>query len=63
MEGDWGSKGSLPLRQMTTVPFAIGEEFSSKWAFAPYIGRGHIYDWPNMHAYLNRVRAWLAETL
>ena len=51
------------MRQMTTVPFAIGEEFSSKWAFAPYIGRGHIYDWPNMHAYLNRVRAWLAETL
>lgn len=27
------------LRQMTTVPFAIGEEFSSKWAFAPYIER------------------------
>ncbi len=28
------------LRSMTTVPFAIGEEFSSKWAFAPYIERG-----------------------
>ena len=28
------------LRQMTTVPFAIGEEFSSKWAFAPYVERG-----------------------
>lgn len=25
---------------MTNVPFAIGEEFSSKWAFAPYIERG-----------------------
>jgi galactonate dehydratase len=28
------------LRQMTSVPFAIGEEFSSKWAFVPYIERG-----------------------
>lgn len=28
------------LRTMTTVPFAIGEEFFSKWAFAPYIERG-----------------------
>jgi galactonate dehydratase len=28
------------LRAMTSVPFAIGEEFSSKWAFAPYIERG-----------------------
>jgi galactonate dehydratase len=28
------------LRAMTTVPFAIGEEFSSKWAFLPYIERG-----------------------
>jgi len=28
------------LRQMTDVPFAIGEEFSSKWAFLPYIERG-----------------------
>ncbi|MDQ1301475.1 MAG: uncharacterized protein QG637_1397, partial [Chloroflexota bacterium] len=26
-------------------------------------GRGHIYDWPNTHHYLNLVRAWLAETL
>ena len=25
---------------MTTVPFAIGEEFSSKWAFLPYVERG-----------------------
>jgi len=25
---------------MTDVPFAIGEEFSSKWAFLPYIERG-----------------------
>jgi galactonate dehydratase len=28
------------LRTMTDVPFAIGEEFSSKWAFLPYIERG-----------------------
>lgn len=28
------------LRSVTNVPFAIGEEFSSKWAFAPYIERG-----------------------
>jgi galactonate dehydratase len=28
------------LRQMTGVPFAIGEEFSSKWQFLPYIERG-----------------------
>jgi galactonate dehydratase len=28
------------LRTLTTVPFAIGEEFSSKWQFLPYIERG-----------------------
>jgi galactonate dehydratase len=28
------------LRDMTDVPFAIGEEFSSKWAFLPFIERG-----------------------
>jgi galactonate dehydratase len=28
------------LRKMVDVPFAIGEEFSSKWAFLPYIERG-----------------------
>jgi galactonate dehydratase len=28
------------LRQMTPMPFALGEEFSSKWQFAPYIERG-----------------------
>jgi galactonate dehydratase len=28
------------LRTMTDIPFAIGEEFSSKWAFLPYIERG-----------------------
>jgi galactonate dehydratase len=28
------------LRKMVSVPFAIGEEFSSKWAFLPYIERG-----------------------
>lgn len=25
------------LRRMTSMPFAIGEEFSSKWAFLPFI--------------------------
>jgi galactonate dehydratase len=28
------------LRRMVQVPFALGEEFSSKWAFLPYIERG-----------------------
>jgi galactonate dehydratase len=28
------------LRGMTDVPFAIGEEISSKWGFLPYIERG-----------------------
>jgi galactonate dehydratase len=28
------------LRTMTVVPFAIGEEFASKWQFLPYIERG-----------------------
>jgi galactonate dehydratase len=28
------------LRRMVDVPFAIGEEFSSKWQFLPYIERG-----------------------
>jgi galactonate dehydratase len=28
------------LRRMTEIPFAIGEEFSSKWQFLPYIERG-----------------------
>lgn len=28
------------LRQMVDVPFAIGEEFASKWQFLPYIERG-----------------------
>ena len=28
------------LRTMTDIPFAIGEEFSSKWHFVPYIERG-----------------------
>ncbi len=30
------------LRSMTDVPFAIGEEFSSKWAFLPYIEQGLV---------------------
>jgi galactonate dehydratase len=33
-------KAYRQLRTMTNVPFAIGEEFSSKWAFAPYIEEG-----------------------
>ena len=28
------------LRAMTDVPFAIGEELSSKWAFLPYVEQG-----------------------
>lgn len=28
------------LRKMVDLPFAIGEEFSSKWQFLPYIERG-----------------------
>ncbi len=28
------------LRTMTDVPFAIGEEFASKWQFLPFIERG-----------------------
>ncbi len=32
------------LRKLTTVPFAVGEEFSSKWQFLPYIER-HLTDY------------------
>lgn len=28
------------LRRMVSVPFALGEEFASKWAFLPYIEKG-----------------------
>ena len=28
------------LRQMTPMPFAIGEEFASKWQFLPYVEQG-----------------------
>ena len=28
------------LRKLTDIPFAIGEEFASKWQFMPYIERG-----------------------
>lgn len=31
------------LRKMTQVPFAVGEEFASKWQFLPYIER-HLTD-------------------
>ncbi|HET8522389.1 MAG TPA: mandelate racemase/muconate lactonizing enzyme family protein [Thermomicrobiales bacterium] len=33
-------KAYQQLRTMTPIPFAIGEEFSSKWAFAPFIEEG-----------------------
>ena len=33
-------KAYQQLRTMTAIPFAIGEEFSSKWAFAPFIDEG-----------------------
>ena len=32
------------LRQLTHVPFAVGEEFSSKWQFLPYLER-HLTDY------------------
>jgi galactonate dehydratase len=28
------------LRRLTTIPFAIGEEFASKWEFAPFVEGG-----------------------
>ena len=28
------------LRSMTDMPFAVGEEFASKWAFLPFVERG-----------------------
>ena len=31
------------LRKLTTVPFAVGEEFASKWQFLPFIER-HLTD-------------------
>ena len=35
-------KAYATLRQMTTMPLAIGEEFSSKWAFRPFIEEGLV---------------------
>jgi galactonate dehydratase len=35
-------KAYAQLRTMTPVPFAIGEEFSSKWAFAPFLEEGLV---------------------
>ncbi|GAC1384157.1 MAG: galactonate dehydratase [Herpetosiphon sp.] len=32
------------LRKMTAIPFAVGEEFSSKWQFMPFI-EGHLTDY------------------
>jgi galactonate dehydratase len=37
---DESPKAYAALRSMTDVPFAIGEEFASKWQFAPYIEDG-----------------------
>lgn len=34
------SEAYLALRELTRVPFAIGEEFSSKWEFRPFIDQG-----------------------
>ena len=35
------------LRKMTNIPFAVGEEFSSKWQFLPYIER-HLTDFARL---------------
>lgn len=35
------------LRKLTTVPFAVGEEFASKWQFLPYIER-HLTDFARL---------------
>ena len=35
------------LRKMTPIPFAVGEEFASKWQFAPYIER-HLTDFARL---------------
>ena len=35
------------LRKLTHVPFAVGEEFSSKWQFLPYIER-HLTDFARL---------------
>src|SRR5205823_13082989 len=32
------------LRRLTNIPFAVGEEFSSKWQFLPYLER-HLTDY------------------
>jgi galactonate dehydratase len=35
------------LRKLTDVPFAVGEEFSSKWQFLPYLER-HLTDFARL---------------
>lgn len=35
------------LRQLTDVPFAVGEEFASKWQFLPYLER-HLTDFARL---------------
>ena len=37
---DESPEAYVALRSMTDIPFAIGEEISSKWHFLPYIERG-----------------------
>ncbi|MGJ8658567.1 MAG: mandelate racemase/muconate lactonizing enzyme family protein [Cellulophaga fucicola] len=37
---DENPKAYETLRKMVTVPFAIGEEFASKWQFLPYLEKG-----------------------
>src|SRR5215204_224492 len=37
---DESPEAYVSLRTMTDVPFAIGEEFSSKWAFLPFVEQG-----------------------
>ncbi len=35
------------LRRMTPIPFAVGEEFASKWQFLPFI-EGHLTDFARL---------------
>lgn len=37
---DENPKAYEVLRKMTNIPFAIGEEFASKWQFLPYLEQG-----------------------
>ncbi len=37
---DESPEAYIELRKMTNIPFALGEEFASKWQFLPYIEKG-----------------------